>query len=331
MRRLAPALAALVAAVVLSSCSGGDDQLTAYATVDDVADMTEGAPVMLADVTVGSVAGISLGDDHRARLRLEVDRSAKVPAAVTARVRRTSVIGEKFVELRPAPDVGEGAPLLEDGATIERTEVVPDLEQLISSGTDLFGAVASRELAMLLSESAIGFGDRGPQLRRLLEGLDTTIGGYAARTGTIERLVRAIDQLAADTAPAARAHGEALANLAEATRILAEQRDAFVDLLASLRDLSVAGRSILDEHLETIQRQFASLRVLTGVLAERQEDLGRLLVNLPRHNRSLMLAVSEDDFAQVLNDVILCGVPGGGEDPDSPTDACRKVEQEPRG
>lgn len=324
MRRL---LALVVAAVVLplAGCSRGGD-IEATTVVDDVADMAKGAPVMFADVTVGSVSDISLTEDNRARLTLEIDKSADIPAAVIAKVRRTSVIGEKFVALEPMKDAGSKP--LQDGATISDSEVVPDFEQLVSSGTALLGAVSANELALLLDEGARGFGGNGGDLRTVLEGLDTVMAGYASRSETIGNLVRSIDAFAASVGPRAEAHAEALANLSEATRILAEERVTLMNLLESLRDLSVEGRRILDAHMERMQRQLNGLRVITDVLRERQKELGLLLKNLPIHNSTITSALV-DDYAQVLNDIILCGVPGGGEDPSSPVNSCNFVPQVP--
>ena len=324
VRRL---LAVVVAGLIipLAGCSRGGE-LTATTVVDDVADMAKGAPVMFADVTVGAVSDISLTEDNRARLTLSIDEDADIPADVRAKVRRTSVIGEKFLELEPLKDAGE-APL-EDGATITDSEVVPDFEQLVGSGTALLAAVSANELALLLDEGARGFGGNGGDLRAVLEGFDTVMAGYASRSETIANLVRSIDAFAASVGPHADAHAEALANLAEATRILAEERVALMDLLQRLRDLSVEGRSILDAHMDRMTRQLNGLRVVTDVLRERQREIGELLENLPIHNSTTTRAI-RDDYAQVLNDIILCGVPGGGEDPSSPVNSCSYVPQEP--
>lgn len=324
VRRLAAALVAMLA-IPLIGCSGGGG-VKATTIVDDVADMAKGAPVMFADVTVGSVSNITLTDDNRAKLTLSIEESADVPADVIAKVRRTSVIGEKFVALEPMEDAGPEP--LEDGATIRDSEVVPDFEQLVSSGTALLGAVSANELALLLDEGARGFGGNGGDLRTVLEGFDTVMASYASRTETIGNLIRSIDAFAASVGPHAEAHAEALANLSEATRILAEERVALMDLLQRLRDLSVEGRRIFDTHMDRMQRQLNGLRVVTDVLRERQKELGLLLENLPIHNSTITSALI-DDYAQVLNDIILCGVPGGGEDPSSPVNSCSYVPQVP--
>ena len=46
--------------------------------------LVTGAPVMMADVPVGKVTGISLGTNDEAVVTMSIDRSARVPKDVTA-------------------------------------------------------------------------------------------------------------------------------------------------------------------------------------------------------------------------------------------------------
>ena len=86
VRAFALLLPLVVVASTLAACSRGHDRVHATATFPDVADLAAGAPVMLADVPIGSVTSIHLARGGRAaRVALSFDRSAKVPAAVEAR------------------------------------------------------------------------------------------------------------------------------------------------------------------------------------------------------------------------------------------------------
>ena len=320
-------LPVLLAALLLTGCTGGGRRISATATFDDVADMARGALVELADVPIGSVDSIKLVG-NRAQLHLRFKADAKVPVDVTARVRRTSVIGEKFVELRPDTD-DPNAPLLRDGAVIRKTEVVPDLEQLVSSGTEVFSAIGSTQLSTLIAENAQGFGGNGAVLSKLLDDLNTVTAGFASRSMTVTTLINALDELSSDLGPSAQANAKALANLATTTQILSDQRQELVALITSLKNLSEQGRSILDAHLAQVGDQLVALRSVTQAVADRQRDLGLLLLNLPGHNAALKNA-TVDDFVQVLNDFIVCGLPNGGEDPTSPLNSCSNVPQAPQ-
>lgn len=327
--RRRPTLLAAVAAsasLLVSSCGLLDDggTLTAYATFDDVADLANGAPVHFVDVRVGQVTAIDLDESGtRAALTMEIDEDADVPANIQARIRRTTPLGEKFVDLHPLGDV-DGGQALADGTTIHQTEVVPDVEQLIGAGTDLFAALSSSQIAILLDEGAEAFGGKGPQLRELLADLGTVVEGYAGRTETIQSLVHSIDELAAATAPAAEAHATSLEHLAETTRILDEHDDRLFELIRSLHRLSLEGGDILREHMDEMTTQIDGLRSVTGAIASEQAALADILEFTPLHNDSLARGV-KDDFVQVLNDFIICGVPGGGEVPDSPLNSCSYV------
>lgn len=318
---VAVVLALGLAALGLSGCSGGHSTLEASATFDDVADLATGAPVMLADVRIGSVRSIELDDTgRRATVTFAVDRSAQVPAAVEARVRRTTPLGEKFIDLVPRTH-DLHAPLLADGATIDRTRVLSDLEQVVGSGTDTFSALSASQLAVLLDEGQRAFGGKGPQLNQVLARLSDVAGGYQTRTDEITGIIDDLDQLAGDLAPNTGANGEALANLRQTLAILDDDDRAFFDLVKSLNRLADDGDRLLERHLDQLHHQFQGLRDVTDAIATEEAALGRLLVDLHRHNETVPLA-ERNQFVNVLLDVVLCGVPGGGDVPGDPVDAC---------
>jgi phospholipid/cholesterol/gamma-HCH transport system substrate-binding protein len=306
----------------LASCGGDSDRITVSTTFDDVSDLADGAPVHMADVQIGTVRSIRLDDAHqRAEVEMSIRESAEVPANVIARVRRTSPLGEKFIELQPQGDVAAEQAVLEDGAVIGTSEVVPDLEQLVGSGTDFFAALGAGELAVLLDESAEGFGGQGSRIESVLLDLGTVTEGFAAHTTEINTLITSIDQLASDTGPAAQAHGDALFNLSETVDLLDDDSEELLDLLASLADLSEEGNDILTAHLADIELQIDGLRSLTRAVATEQDSLERILTDAQGHNAALREGV-RDFFAQVLNDFVICGVPGGGDTPGNALSSC---------
>ncbi len=315
--RLGAVVLALVVSL-LSGCSlvGGDDEDRQHATTtfEDVADLAPGAPVFMADVLIGNVTAIDLdGTGTQATLELAFDRSAGVPAEVEARIRRTSPLGEKFVELRPLTDAAD-PPLLEDGAVIERTEVVADFEDVVASGTDVFAALGASEIATLLDEGARGFGGQGANIRSLLTDFGTVVGGFADNTEDITTLIASIDELASATGPSAQSHARALGELATTTRILDDQSTQLLDLVDSLSALSREGSSILREHFTRISHQIQGLRSVTRAVRNGQAGLEAILDFTELHNTALELG-TEGEFSNVLNDFVFCGVEGGGEGP----------------
>jgi phospholipid/cholesterol/gamma-HCH transport system substrate-binding protein len=302
--------------------------MSASAEFADVGALAPRATVEMAGVNIGYVSRVSV-DGAQARVTLRFPRSAHVPANVVAQVRRAAVLGPQLIELIvPTAHSGQPVPLLADNQRIATTVVRPDLEDLVRSGTDLIGALSTSELARVLQAGAQGFGGRGAQLHQAIDDLDVILAGYASRTQEITKLLGDIDTLTSSIGPAAQADAEALGNLARATAVLDDQRQRLVDLLSSLDRASQQGIALLSTELPQIADQLVMLRSTTQALANQQVALGRLLVYLQGHNATLSEA-TVNNFVQVLNDFVICGVPGGGEDKTSPLNSCTNVPAPP--
>lgn len=303
--------------LALTGCGGGPPDLQVQAVFSDVNDLVAGAPVQLADITVGSVQSISL-DGDRARVVMAIDPTADVPAQVEAELQQTTILGEHFVALVPkAGATGR----IRNGATITDTTVVPGIEQLVQSGAEVFGALSAAQVAELIDNSAEGFGGQGPELRSLLDDFGTVLGGYAGQSAQITNVVDRIDQLTSTLAPDAQSGATAVANLAQTTSVLAQQSDRFTQLLQSLDALAGQGQSILATGTGQIEDQIDALGAVARQLATHQADLATVLKELPAHNTVLSKA-TVDDYVQILDDVIVCGLPNGGGDTTSPDATC---------
>jgi phospholipid/cholesterol/gamma-HCH transport system substrate-binding protein len=328
LRRIGVGVVGLGLAAGLSSCAtSGSDMVSASATFPDIEATTSGTPVEMADVIIGHVTSTSV-QGGQARLGITVNRSAKVPADVTAEVTQDSLLGQNIVQLVPNTK-DRNAPLLADGSTITKTRDVPGLEQLIKSGTDVFAGLSANQLATMIHEGAVGFGGQGPTLHRLIDDLTNVTAGYAGQTQTIQTLVNNLDQFTSVEAPAAQSQVQAIANLSQTTRVLNDQANRFADLMSSLSNLSVQSLGILNTYLPQIDNQFSVLRSVTQAVADRQFDLGQLLVYASQHNINVSGGI-KNKFGQVLNDIIVCGVPGGGEQPNDPASSCHNVPGPPQ-
>ena len=98
------ALAVVAVGLAAAGCTlpgrvSGPVQLEA--TFDDVGDLVVDHAVEVADVRVGRVAHIELTDDFHALVTLEVQDDLQLPVDSVAVLRQTSLLGEKFIELRP--------------------------------------------------------------------------------------------------------------------------------------------------------------------------------------------------------------------------------------
>jgi phospholipid/cholesterol/gamma-HCH transport system substrate-binding protein len=311
-----PALAALVVALAGCSLSGGGGQRTATAVFTDVGDLANGAQVQMADVPVGSVSSIAL-DGSEAKVTLAFDNGVRIPADVSAAIDRTTILGDQFVELNvPKKETGAAAataPQLSDGARIAHTSIVPDVEQFVQAGSEVFGAISTTELEQIIQAGGQGFTGQEASLKAFLNDLSTVVTAYAQHTSDITQAVNGLNSLSASLAPDSSAGATALDNLSQTVAILAKNSSQFETLLQSLDNLSSQGRSILENYYPQIVTQLQTLQAVSGQLAQHQADLAGLLSEIPVADSALPKAIG-NGYVQLYENIIVCGIPGLGED-----------------
>ena len=319
-----PALA--VVALGLSSCSmSGSPQRSATAYFTNVGDLASGAQVQMADVPVGTVSSIVL-DGTRAKVTLSFDNNVRVPADVSAAIDRSTILGDQFVQLVvPKNETGSGAataPQLADGAVIQHTSTVPDVEQFVQAGASVFGAVSTSELEQIIQAGGEGFTGQEANLKAFLADLSAVATGYAQHTNDITQAVNGLNQLSSSLAPNSGASAQALDNLSKTVAILAQNSAQFETLLQSLDNLSTQGRSILETYYPQIVTQLQTLQAVSSQLTQHQSDLAGLLSEIPVADSALPSAV-RNGYVQLYENIIVCGIPGMGES-SAPAFTCAK-------
>ena len=311
MRRLSVILAGLLI-VAATACSGAET-IEVTAAFDDVGDMATGAPVTMSDIRVGKVSAIRL-EGTEAIATLELDPEANIPADVIARVRRTSVLGERIVDLVVPEGSGTSGELLADGSDITETEVRSDLEDRVDEGSEVLGAVAASDLAVMIDQGGRGFGGRGEELRSILNSYGEIVGAYAERGEMLKNLISNLDQFNATVASEAESHRQAIRNTARSIEMLSEESDELERAIVSLNRLAVGGKDILDEHLDEMQNFFGQTRTILGTLEGQQKDIELLLKWAPEHNNNTQL-VEYFEFNQIVQDFVICGLNDNPNDP----------------
>ena len=315
MKKLIVALAACLFA--LTACSSDGEMIRATAEFTDVGDLAKDAPVMLADIQVGEVTDIAL-QGNMALVTFEVEEDAEIPEGVTARVRRTSVLGEKIVDLVLPEDLDAGTPLLADGAHLDNSEVRSDLEDLVDEGVDVLGAITASDLAVMIQEGGRGFGGQGARLRALLRNYEDIIAAYDEDSDEIVSLIDSLGSFNSKIAARAEAHSAALENSARSIRVLKEESADLEEAVIALNRLAIGGKAILTEHSDEMTRFFSQMRTILGVLANETHNIETLLRHAPGHNENTQ-RVEYSEFNQVVQEFIICGL---NDDPDNLARRC---------
>ncbi|HEY1633391.1 MAG TPA: MlaD family protein [Acidimicrobiales bacterium] len=316
----------LLAGALLASCApGAPTTMTAHAAFPDIGALAPDAPVEVADITVGHVTGMHRVGDH-ASVDLTINRSAHVPAAVSAHLTQTSLIGETIVSLQPIQGQPP-TPSLANGATITNTQVDPGVEQLVQAGTNFIGSLSANDLATTLQQGAQAFGDQGPALHQFVDNLNTVVAGYAQHSGTLTQLINNVAQVSAQLAPSAQANAQALTNFAVTTKELNDQSNRLEGLLTRLSQVSTQSVSLIGSYFPQINADFNGLLATVNQVAQHQNDLSDVVGQFPIFLKEAKELIHPDqNFSQipVVFDTITCGLPTqlGGSDPNNPLTSC---------
>ncbi len=314
MKRLIGLSIALL--LVFSACSSGDAPVI-QARFDDVSDLFPQAPVTFADIRVGTVTKIEL-DGTQALITMELYEDADVPANVSARARRTSVLGERIIDLFVPEGVSESSGALADGATIAETETRADLENLVVEGNDVLGALGASEIATMVDEGARAFGGRGNDLKTIIFNFRDITKTFNKNSGSIKSLIRNIDDFNQVVASKSAEHEDALVNTARALEVLDQESDELTAAIASLARLATGSRSLLQAHIDEMDNFFQQARTIVGALRNEQGSILKILTYAPLHNRNTQL-VEFIDFNQVIQEFVICGF---NDNPDDPARRC---------
>lgn len=295
----------VVVSLVMTACTlpgnvRGSREVTA--TFDDVGDLVTGHSVQVADVRIGSISEIELTDDFQARVTMSIKDGVFIPLESQALLRTTSLLGEKFIELRPLDtDNPMAGTDLSDGDVIEQTAQAPELEFVTEQAVEILGAVMTNDIAAMVETGAVGFGGRGNELRSLVEDLSTVSATLADQTDELVRIIDALDGATATLAGGADDIDDLLVNLAETTQVLADNRDEAIDAIRELTRLAqVQNEHVFEPHLATVDTQIKQLDAILAAVDQDQRQVAEVLRWVAQFADVLPRGIPED-FAQVYN------------------------------
>nr|WP_308192757.1 MCE family protein [Mycolicibacterium lacusdiani] len=280
----------------------GPGSFSVIIELPDVATLPQNSPVMIDDVTLGSVSGIDVvqrpDSTIYAAVRLSLDGEVELPANATARVAQTSLLGSQHVELSaPTDETARGR--LADGSRIAagRAGRYPSTEEVLSS----LGVVVNKgnlgalqdvtdELYAAVASRAGSFSDLVPRLAELASSLDRqTVDIIAAMAG--------LDRFTGILARSSDALGRTLATLPEAVRVLNANRATIVEAFAALRSFATVASRVLAQTKTDLAADLKDLFPVVKAFNDNADDLIddlQLLPTFPFHYEYLRNAVRGD-------------------------------------
>jgi phospholipid/cholesterol/gamma-HCH transport system substrate-binding protein len=252
----------------------GPNPYTVTIRFADVSDLVPQSLVKVDDVSVGAVRTISVDPKTwSAVVQVAINGDVKLPGNATARVRTTSLLGEKFVALDAPADGASGAlkdgdtiPLTASGRAVEVEEVLGALSMLLNGG----GVAQVKTISTELNKALKG---NEPEIRSLLDNLDTLVSGLDSSKGEITRALDGLNRLSATLDDRRGQISNALDNLSPGLKELENQRNQLVDLLRSLDRLSGVATNVVNRSRDDTLADLRALQPTLQKLADSGQDL----------------------------------------------------------
>lgn len=248
----------------------------------DVATLPQNSPVMVDDVTVGSVSGIDAvqrsDGSFYAAVKVSLNGNVHLPANAVARVAQTSLLGSQHIELA-APDPASGdqpaAEELKPGARIplSRTGRYPTTEEVLAS----LGVVVNKgnlgALQDITDAAYTAVANRTGSFAGLIPRLGELTASLDRQAGDIIAAAEGLDRVAGTLARSSDALAAALDSLPAALKVLNDNRDHIVDAFGALGSLASVAARILAATKDDFAADFKDLYPVIKTFADNAKYL----------------------------------------------------------
>jgi phospholipid/cholesterol/gamma-HCH transport system substrate-binding protein len=316
--------------LVLTACSGefkgvydlplpggadvGDHPYHVTVQFADVLDLVPQAAVKVGDVPVGRVQAIRLGaDGWTAEAVVEVNGDVVLPADAVARLRQSSLLGEKFVELAaPGGDTKQTARLADNAVIpVARTNRNPEVEEVFGALSLLLNGGGIGQLQTINRELSKVMTGNETQIRSFLSGVNTLTTDLDAHRQDITAALEGVNRLATTLADRDRQVSGALTDLTPGLRTLTDQRTQLVAMLQSLDDLSGVATDVIHRSKDDLVADLRSLAPVLQRLADAGASLPKALEILPSfpYTDAVIPAIKGDYLNVYLSVIPAPGMP----------------------
>jgi phospholipid/cholesterol/gamma-HCH transport system substrate-binding protein len=272
----------------------GNNPYAVKVRFQDVLDLVPNAGVRVNDVPVGRVETIGLAPNSwQAEATVLVNRDVRLPANAVARLRQSSLLGEKYVELASPPKPQEPRGRLNNGDVIDvaRSSRNPEVEEVLGALSLLLNGGGVAQLQNITRELNAALEGREKDVRGLLSNADELVGGLDKQKSDITRALDSVNRLSASLNNQRGNIDIALRDLEPGLRVLNEQRGQLVTMLKSLDELSGVATNTVNRSQDDLVHNLQAL----------QPTLNRLSAagsNLPKSFEMLLTYPFPDSAVQ---------------------------------
>jgi phospholipid/cholesterol/gamma-HCH transport system substrate-binding protein len=252
----------------------------------DVATLPQNSPVMIDEVTVGSVSGIQAEQrsdgSFYAAVKLALDPNVVLPANATASVAQTSLLGSLHIDLA-APKDKLASGRLTNGSRIAESNTgrLPTTEEVFSA----LGVVVNKgnvgALEEITDETYQAVAGRQDQFVNLVPRLAELTAGLNRQVSDIIGAVDGLNRFSAILANDKDNLGRALDTLPDAIRVLNKNRDHIVEAFAALKRLATVTSRVLSKTKVDFAEDLKGLYAVVKALNDHRKNFVTSLQLLP--------------------------------------------------
>ncbi|RSM63308.1 ABC transporter substrate-binding protein [Amycolatopsis sp. WAC 01376] len=260
----------------------GDHPYRVTVQFADVLDLVPQAAVKVGDVPVGRVEKIQLGEDGwTAETVLALNGDVHLPANAIARLRQSSLLGEKFIELAPSAARAEGR--LGDGGVIPvaSTNRNPEFEEVFGALSLLLNGGGIGQLQTINRELSKVMDGNEEEIRSFLSTVEQLVSNLDSHRSEITSALDGLNQLSATLANRKKQVEGALTDLTPGLQSLSDQRTQLVSMLQALDRLSGVGVDVIKKSKADLVADLTALAPILKRLADAGENLPKSLEILP--------------------------------------------------
>lgn len=287
----------------------GDGSYKISAVIPSAAGLTNNAPVLIDDATVGSIGSISVAPGWNAKVDIRLNPGVKVADGSHVMVGMTSVLGSTHLEIVEPTGTATGymqpgdqiplpkCPKVDNIAQPTETAVAdinsaqqvagcnyPTTEQVLSALSVVLNGGGLSQFGDIVHEMSQIFDGHDQQIRALIPQLTTLVGDLNNQTDNIIRAGEGLDRLTVAVNQQTPTLQKALRDGPQILKLLNDQRQQFVNALDAVGRLSSTTNDVLDANSQDIKTIVANMaKAFQGLAAAGPALPGslRLLLTFP--------------------------------------------------
>jgi len=235
----------------------------------NVASLESNSPVMIDDVTVGSVGDISVTDWH-ANVEIFVKPGVVVPANAVAVIGQTSLLGSSHLALDPPVGVAPQGRLAPGSVIgLNKSSTYPTTEQTLASVSMVVNGGGLGQIGDIIHTFNDAFGGNENAIRDLITRLDTFIGMFDTQRDDVVATIHALNRLAGTFAAQRDELSEALRKVPPALDVLVRERPRLTEALDKLRIFSDTATGVISgvqsDLVQNLQHLEPAIKALADV------------------------------------------------------------------